>query len=322
MDVYPQDLGKKNCERVRCHRAAFVPGVAEWAAPEDTSSRTGRWARSVGVAFLLAIVLSRALYVPILPIFGFLLMVFGLSALLFDTIRRTRKTAACHGPGKAQGGNKSLSFPDVLRLRETSDDPLQGKYLDLVQTALLLPPPSEAPVERTVRAAIHALGTAIEGLPRHSSSLLTDNPGVLNAEADRLAALSQTEPDAVIAASLERRAGAYAHRAETVIRAQTLLRRNDALRDEMADQVDALRTSLIASGITREIEDAGLTVLAANVQRIATEVNALSAARTEVEDALHGVPPRAADQPTRVRLRKYSDEIHIVVDKNVTHPGG
>lgn len=219
-------------------------------------------------------------------------------------------------------GRGSLSPLDIDRLAASVEDPLQGKYLDLVQTALLLAPPSEAAVAQTVRAAIHALGTAIEGLPRHASSLLTDNPGVLHAEADRLATQARTEPDAVIAASLERRADSYAHRAETVVRAQTLLRRNEALRDEMADQTDALRTSLIASGITQEIEGAGLGDLAANVQRIATEVNALSAARAEVEDALHGAPQRAADQATRVRLRKYLDEIHTVVDKNVTHPGG
>jgi len=321
MDIYPQDLGKKNCERVLCHRAAFSPGVAEWAAPRNTDSRARQGLRLLPLGVLLFMFLSDAVLINRRLTLSFgLLLAFVLAAIVITSIRRLHRIAA--RPGRRHDDRHGLSLPDILRLREAVEDPLQGKYLELVQTALALPPPSEAPVERTVRAAIHALGTAIEGLPQHRGSLLSDNPGVLSAEADRLAALSRTETDAVIAASLERRAEAHTRRAETVVRAQTLLRRNEALRDEMADQIDALRTSLIASGITQELEDAGLADLAANVQRIATEVNALSAARAEVEDALHGDPGRPGDQRTRVRLRKYLDEIHTVVDKNVIHPGG
>lgn len=321
MDVYPQDLGRKNCERVLCHRAAFAPGVAEWAAPRRASSEASLRVEMFGVLFLLSVCLFLTFRVPFWELFVLLLFAGALSALGIAGVRRLRRKAVRHGPRSVPDAQVPLALIDIHRLREAADDPLQGKYLDLVQTALALPPPSEAPVTQTVRAAIHALGTTLEGLPRHSSSLQTDNPGILHAEADRLAALAQTEADAVIAASLERRADSYAHRAETVMRAQTLLRRSDALRDEMADQIEALRTSLIAAGITREIEDAGLADLAANVQRIATEVNALSAARAEVEDALHAAPVWASDQATRVRLRKYLDEIHTVVDKNVMHPG-
>ncbi len=316
MDVSPQDLGKMNCERVLRHRAAFAPGVAEWAAPRITLSQNLLWLKLLGAFFLLTIFLSN----------GFLFYASLLFILVFAYVivvegnRRPQRIAA--RPRRRSEDRQCLTLPDVQRLREATDDPLQGKYLDLVQTALLLTPPNEASVGQTVRAAIHALGMATEGLTRHTSSLLTDNPGALSAEADRLIAQSRTETDAVIAASLERRAEAHARRAETVVRAQTLLRRNDALRDEMADQIDALRTSLIASGITQEIEDAGLAELATNVQRIATEVNALSAARAEVEDALHGAPTWQNDPATRVRLRKYQDETDTVVDTNVIRPGG
>lgn len=313
MDVYPQDLGKKNCERVLNHRAAFSPGVAEWAAPRGASQRPFLRLETVGAIFLLSFCLFIAFHLPLLSLFVVLLSVWALSAGGVRIVRRLRRTTS--RPRRRKENRQCLTLPDVLRLREVGDDPLQGKYLDLVQTALLLPPLSEAAVGQTVRAAIHALGSAVEGLPRHSSSLLSDNPGILSAEADRLAARARTETDTVIAASLDRRAESHARRAETVMRAQTLLRRNEALRDEMGDQIEALRTSLIASGITQEIEDAGLGELAANVQRIATEVNALSAARAEVEEALHSAPGGAADQTTR--LREYLDETHTVVDKNV-----
>lgn len=313
MQVLQQRAQALDAVELRAH-SRVLPGQVRTVAPRSGAA----WQLRMVLLALALFALSNMWGVDI----SLFVIVIGLFVVIAKTYNPSRFGQRVPLRRRASDGRGCLSPLDIDRLAASVEDPLQGKYLDLVQTALLLAPPSEAAVAQTVRAAIHALGTAIEGLPRHTSPLLTDNPGVLHAEADRLATQARTEPDAVIAASLERRADSYAHRAETVVRAQTLLRRNEALRDEMADQTDALRTSLIASGITQEIEGAGLGDLAANVQRIATEVNALSAARAEVEDALHGAPQRAADQATRVRLRKYLDEIHTVVDKNVTHPGG
>lgn len=307
MDVYPQDLGRKNCEQVLRRR------TQRWDSSEEPGRVRPRKRLStravLSLVGLLLIFLFLTSFEPVFLLLVFLVgyLILGLTLDASSTVTRERRSVR----HRRAAERECLSVRDVKRQKEATDDPLQRAFLELVQTALLMPTPSDITAERHVRAAIRALGSAIDGLPRHSPHLLPENPGALRAEADRLATQAQTEADGVIAASLERRAEAHARRAETVERAQTLLRRNEALRQEMVDQVETMRTSLVAAGINQDLESAELTGLAESVQRVAGEVSALSAAHAEVDDALHG-GPRPTTQATRVRLRRYLDQIHSV----------
>lgn len=162
--------------------------------------------------------------------------------------------------------------------------------------------------EGNVREAVRALGTAIEDLPASAESssmnsplplrtaladlpapgpeLISDDPDALKAEAARLTKDAQAEPDSVIAASLWRRADSLARRADTAARTLMLLRRNQALRDEVAEQIDALRTSLTAFRVGGRQSATELADLAASIHRVALEANAITTARAEIDTLL------------------------------------
>jgi hypothetical protein len=133
-------------------------------------------------------------------------------------------------------------------------------------------------------------------LPTQGPEAVSDNPVALKDEAARLTQDAQAEPDSVIAASLWRRAESLTRRAETAARTLTLLRRNQALRAEVAEQIDALRTSLTAFQVGGRQSAHELADLAASIHRVAQEANAITTARAEI-DTLLSLPPLPGANP-------------------------
>jgi len=77
--------------------------------------------------------------------------------------------------------------------------------------------------------------------------------------------------------------------------------------DKLADQISALRTSLSASALGHDQTGHELASLAAHIQQVAREADAITAARIEVDTLLHQpqaittVPPVNETRPQPVR---------------------
>jgi len=116
---------------------------------------------------------------------------------------------------------------------------------------------------------------------------------------------AQAEPDRVVAASLIRRVEALHRRADATTRANVLVRRFSVLRQEMAAETEALRAGL-AAYYTGAHDITDLTRLAEDMQRVAAEAAAMTAAVEEVDTWMLGAPARPQaptdTAPARVQL--------------------
>lgn len=180
-----------------------------------------------------------------------------------------------------EGREYLLTSEELHHVSRSEKDPLVQQFLTLAYVVLALPTTEDATAEREVREAISALGLAVEALPPEQK-VVTDDPTALRAEAETQAAEAQAETDAVIAASLRRRVESLTRRAETAARTLLLLRRNQALQEEVGEQIQALQTSLTALQVGGRQSVPELAGLAASIQRVAQEANAMTAARAEV----------------------------------------
>ncbi len=159
-------------------------------------------------------------------------------------------------------------------------DPLEKTYLMLLRDALRhteLPKPAE----EELRAALRALGEAIEHLPAPEG--IASDPDALRTEADVLRQQGLSEPDQTISESLLRQADARARSAESVARAQLALRRSATLRDELSAQAEALRIGLAAQKPEQKNASSELAQLAESARRVAAEAVSLADARIEIE---------------------------------------
>jgi len=195
--------------------------------------------------------------------------------------------------------NIPLTVAEVEDQRFTSRDPLFGKYLVLVASIIRSSASPDEDSQREISGALQALGNTIPSLPSDDSNVVTDDPLALRTEADTLTQEAKSEGDAVIAASLLRRAESLFRRADTASRTLLLLRRNQALRTEIMEQIDALYTSLTAFSIGGRLSAPELSGLAARIQSVAHEANAITAARAEV-DTLITEPYRTRSSETEV----------------------
>lgn len=196
---------------------------------------------------------------------------------------------------------------EISQLRDgvSAQDPLARAFLKLIRTILAVPATPDTAAEREIRTAVCALATAIGSLPPEAVSAgpdrtalrerldegvdlsptsghIADDPAVLHAEAIRLGQRAHTETDPVIRASLQRRAESLERRAETAARTLMLLRRNQALREEIAEQIGALRTSVTAFSVGGKQATQDFAGLAASIQRVTVEANAITEARAEI----------------------------------------
>lgn len=324
MEIYPEDLGPRQCRQVLEDRLLCAgKGWGPSAAPSAFTS--GRvqvpYTRVAAPSWVCNLFWSVLTMWVVGAVFGMSMWgVFLFCTVVVILWRQTRSIRASPVPSVQQGFTEPqtstyarLTEPEIMLLQNNllkkgCDDPLLGMYLDLVWAAMNTAPihPSRADTERNAREAIRALDGAIEVLPPRTPDGVPDSHAKLEVTAARLAAEAIGESDPVVAASLCRRAEALRGQAETVARVKVLLRRNLALREELADQVGALRTSLAAAALGGDDSGPELAGLAARIRRVASEANAVTAARVEVDallsqrDARAGVP--AATEEARQQI--------------------
>ena len=185
----------------------------------------------------------------------------------------------------------ALTERDVQQLREQVRDPVAGEYLSVAELLISLPAAPDAESDRNLRRALSALGEAIEELPQQNPRAALGNPSQMRDQAARLSGAGIRESDPVVAASLARQAQSLARRAETVYNIAVLLRRNETLRDEVSEQIEALRTSIAAFSVGSRHSPHDLADLAASIQHVAEEASAIAVARTELEGPAYGDLP-------------------------------
>jgi len=308
MEIYPEDLGPSQCGRVledRLLRGGWGPTAAPDVLPSGRVLLPPRhrpadvWIYLFGSLWAAGAV-DVMFHVP----FWASLFFCGAIALLWRQRRGGRADLAApvrrNSAASQSGTYACLTEPEITQLqnallRPGSADPLLGLYLELVWAAMHLGPlaAGQAETEKNAREAIRALGGAIEALPPRTLDGVPDNHAKLQAIAAGLAADAPLESDPVVAASLHRRAEALRGQAETVARVRILLRRNGALRAELSDQIGALRTGLAAAALGGGDGGPELAGLAARIRRVASEANAVTAARVEVDALLSQRDARA-----------------------------
>lgn len=291
MDIYPQDLGRRAQDDLR-RRRMQLPETA--APPSGPAARTVVLQRTRWTLFTIAcwgaLVSTLVFGLHIGVIFAVLTALFG--ALLGHFYIVFGRYLA-HGPFPSRRSlAEKLSPLDISRLRKGADDGVEAHYCDLLMAAILTPPLADPGTEENARTAVRALGAAVEDLPSHDPNAIRDNSGELIVAAAGLAVDADHEPDPIIADSLRRRAEAMRHQAETVAWTVTATRRNHALRAEVAGQIDALRSSLVALSVGGAQCPQELTDLAGSIQTVAAAAHAIIAARAEWDGAL------AAEQKT------------------------
>ena len=282
MDISPQDLGEARRARVKtpeAQRASPAPPVAALLV-------------LAGVLLFLLSGGGGVAHLTLLILTGL-----GLKLLLAASFswRRQRQASAALTPWQVQG------------LIAKARDPLEREFLGAVLAALRMPPLPDAAAAEEVRRALRALGAAIEALP--ATPALPQSAAKLDGWASSLRDEAAREPDPVVAATLRRRAETRQRQAQTASLVETLARRNAALRQELSDQLDSLQTSLAAFRVGGAWSVQEMADVAAGIQWVAIEANALAAAQVELGDALHAprVPNPAYSGPdgTRQRLQGY-----------------
>ena len=342
MDVYPQDLGRVGYQAMLSVRAMVrqnpytgVPGLMPTPPPRALSRLQRSWTRGTAIPEGLARRASpalgqcrRAIWAgsPMGPVgvtvwaavftwmwWGVyslnsngsawpqalitLVVILGGTAFYSAVVRPRRVFRQMHG---------ALSERDVQQLREQVRDPLANEYLSVVELLITLPAVPDADSAKNLRRAVYALDEAIEELPQQHPRAALGDPAKMRDQASRLSDAAQREPDSVVAASLARQSQSLARRAETVYNIAVLLRRNGTLRDEVSEQIEALRTSIAAFSVGSRHSPHDLADLAASIQHVAEEASAIAVARTELESSAYGIvlPVAEAENVALMAWRK------------------
>ena len=284
MDLYPRDLGEHISLEVGSERSLVSRDMSG-------ASQMG----CLGGGALAGIVLSG--------LFWAIQTYFFAACLTLSTMGLLARYAylALRSLNADESLRRPLTPYEVQNVRQQAGDALRQHYLDLALSVITLPDTKDETANREVRDAVAALGTAIEALPPEQI-VVSDDPASLRIEAQAQIENAQGETDPVIAASQRRRAESLLRRADTAAKTLLLLRRNRALRDEVNEQIKALRTSLTALQIGGRQSAPELSGLAASIHRVALEANAVTVARAEV-DTLLSQPVRGVEEPQAVRIR-------------------
>ena len=343
MNLLPEDLGEKRC-RILAARRVGRPAPAVEEAPPRVGFWGRRWlgkrketmsaeqarvtlqavrgpARFSSVVGLVALpgtlsCLVAALFQLSSPDAAPLLLGAGATGAWswFFTIAQPRRLAARK---HQQMYGWAVTSSEVAALLPQAHDELERSYLTLVMDVVrqeVAGAQEQGPASGTdLRSALRALGDAIDKLPATRAvghlALGGETPDIMTEVLRRTAAetllQAQAEPDRVVAASLIRRVEALHRRADATTRANVLVRRFAVLRQEMAAETEALRASL-AAYYTGAHDIADLTRLADDMQRVAAEAAAMTAAVEEVDSWMLGTPARPSAPteaaPARVQL--------------------
>lgn len=293
MNLYPQDLGERIGEHILRQR------------PPQDAEEPSQSMQALVILCIGSLVATAIAGVCQLPISALFCAAVAVTAILFTlkSLRSEREQEANCEP---------ITDHEIAHLWKTlsARDPLMRAYLKVVRAILAVPAAPETTAEQEVRGAVCALATAIESLPPLEAAPVsnmrpplaerlsqaddlsletgtpTDDPAALRAEAQCVAERAVAEHDPIIRASLQRRAESLTRRAETAARTLMLLRRNQALREEIAEQISALRTNVTAFIVGGRQSAQDFVGLAARIQRVTEEANALTTARAEVDSVL------------------------------------
>lgn len=181
--------------------------------------------------------------------------------------------------------NKPLTVAEVEGLMHHAQTDLERDYLALVRETISQPVPEAA--EADVRAAIQALGQAVDALPQ--VDLAPVDTDALRAEAAALRTQALQEHDRIISDSRENRADALERRANAADRSVQYARRITALQEEIAAQIAATRQDLSAfhaDGGGAGVNSASFAHLADAGKRIASVAVSAAAARAELDAPL------------------------------------
>jgi hypothetical protein len=318
LKLFPQDLGQKRGQILLLRRAGLSSPTAADPQTGEEPIRIGFWGRrwlgrhhgqvsdveaitalqslrvrlrawaalgllptGFGVVFLDAA--GRGFPPEALPIlagasfFSYFCVIGRPRALLSARLRRLRE--------------QPLTASEIASLLPLASDELERSYLTLVmdvsrqEVSSQGVPGAEAGARADLREALQALGDAIDRLPI-GRSIGSERPDimteVLRRTAEEMLQAAQAEPDRVVASSLVRQVEALHRRADATTRANTLVRRFGALRQEMAAETEALRAGL-AAYYTGAGDVADLTRLVQSVREVAREAASVTAAVEEVE---------------------------------------
>lgn len=268
MEIYPENLGPEISAAVQHERSLRQPNEPDVSSP----ATAGFTLLICAIAVMAVLWLFQAGAVAFVCVPFLLLLVFILK-LHFITPARVQV--------KQRRKSARLVPAEVQALDTLQSGALLHRYLELV-VEVVQTDVHDPDAQREVRTALQTLGTTAMSLPAEEPNAILDAPARLHAEAARLSAEADAEPDAVIGASLRRRAESLARRADTAAKTSLLLRRNQALRQETAEQMEALKTSLTAFRVGGQPSVPELADLAAGIQRVAREANAITEARAEV----------------------------------------
>ena len=328
MNLFPEDLGEKRCRLVVTRRAGRAHILAEDAAPVGFWGRRwlGRQHKQMRVEDAQAALQAVRTRTRVSSAVGLLPLPWAAACLTIVLNQPFSSDAPLWMLGAGATGiwtwlladryPKSLvsrkhrqmyaqpvTPGEIAALLPQAQDELERAYLTLAMDVVrqeVAPTPETGPASGAdLRLALQALGNAIDRLPATrvvgNLTMGSETPDIMTEVLRRTAAetlrQSQAEPDRVVAASLMRRVEALHRRADATARASVLVRRFSALRQEMAAETEALRAGLAAyySG-AHEIAD--LTQLAAEMERVASEAAAMTAAVEEVDAAMLGAPVR------------------------------
>jgi hypothetical protein len=269
MNIYPQDLGPQSDAEIQNLRQMF-PGDQRDRVPVTRVRAVTEIFRPVALCVL---VMGAALHH-----FGFAISCVAAFILIWVIrgvfFREKRVTPV----------PVSLMMHEVRHLQQTAKDTLVRSYFEMIITAIEIPSSQDEETERSVREAVLALASGIADLSPHIKIDPHQDPLYLQTEAGKLTADADREPDAVVTSSLRRRAEALLRQAEIAGQTALLLRRNEALRLEVAGQIAALQTSLTALRVGGSQAVYELAGVAASIQQVALEAGALTQARSEIGD--------------------------------------
>ena len=275
MDIYPQDLGIELEKQVRAVPTQYITVRLPAVHP-----RTVGICFFIGVGLTVWLGLSNSFFAIITACVSLGLLIWYFDRCLqFNSKDTSDATTVTIEP----------YFQDPLTLDEIEDrrwaetEPLLRQYLNLVHNIMTTEFEPDADADRELRTALQVLGHTVHALPSSDLGIAMDDPVALRSKAAALLLEAQDETDAAILASLHRRSDSLLHRAETAAHTMLLVRRNLALRQETAEQINALQTSLIAFTVGGRQSAPELSSLAASIQRVAQEASAITEARTEVD---------------------------------------
>lgn len=343
MNLFPQDLGEKRCQMLAALRTGrsvlqtedAPPAVGFWGrrwlgqqkgqmsaeearttiqairTPARLSSLVGLLPTPAGLGCLsVACSQPSSQDVPLLLLSAGAV---GIWAWFFALAQPRRMLARKH----RQMYERPVTPAEVAALLPQAHDELERSYLTLVMDVVrqeVASAQKTGPASGTdLRSALQALGDAIDKLPATRAvghlSLGSETPDIMTEVLRRTAAetltLAQAETDRVMAASLMRRVEALHRRADATARANILTRRFSVLRQEMAAETEALRAGL-AAYYTGAHDTTDLTQLAEEMQRVALEAAAMTAAVDEVDTWRMGASVRSQapteTAPARVQL--------------------